>query len=544
MHINAADLVFLGGQVITVNEKDERVSAVAIQGEHIVAVGEDADIAQWIGPETDVIQLNGRSLLPGFIDSHLHFALYGTNKLSADCKTEVHSLSDIKERLTQLIEKTPKGAWVRGWGYNDTKLAENRHPTRWDLDELSTEHPIMLVRTCSHISVCNSIALELAGINENTPDPDGGEIGRDENGVPNGLLKETAHMSVYDLAGFSEEDIIQGLQLADQDYHQLGITSVHDAGGYGPIQMRAMQKAVQEHKIKTRIYAIWGAMNNSDAFVSDVLKTGLTTGIGNAFFKIGPAKLFLDGSSSGPTCATREPYTSQPDYSGIQYYSEDEVYRILGEAHKKGWQITAHAIGDKAVELMLNCIEKALAEHPRENHRHRIEHAGMVPPDLLERMKQLGVVPIPNPVFFHEFGDGYLKNYGEKRVSTMFPAASYVREGIVAAGGSDSPITTCHPLRGIQTAVTRRTETGQTVGEDERLSILEAIRLFTFNGAYASFDEAIKGSIEVGKLADLVVLNDAILDVPEDQISEMKVDLTLINGEVVFERGGITSHAN
>ncbi|MCL6599012.1 MAG: amidohydrolase [Alicyclobacillus macrosporangiidus] len=531
-----ADTVILNGQVITVDARNRIASAVAVRGNRILAVGGNDSVSALVGPDTRVIDARGRSVLPGFIDSHLHFAMYGTNQLSADCKTGVTSLSTIQERLRHQAEKTPKGRWVRGWGYNDAKLAERRHPTRWDLDAVSTEHPILLVRTCGHISVCNSRALELLGISENTPDPEGGEIGRDARGTPNGLLKESAHMAAFQRAMFTEAELLEGLRIADRHFHQAGITSVHDAGGYGPLQMRVMQQAAQSRAIKTRVYAIWCSLNESDRFVSDVLKTGICTGLGDAYFRIGPAKLFLDGSSSGPTCATRQPYLSMPDYSGIQYYSQAEVNRVLGAAHRQGWQITAHAIGDRAVEMMINCIEQALAEYPRTNHRHRIEHAGMVPPDLLCRIKKLGIVPIPNPAFFYEFGDGYLRNYGEERVSYMFPVASYLREGIVAAGGSDAPITTHNPLRGIQTAVTRQTESGRSTGEAERISVLDAIRLFTYNGAYASFEEHLKGSLEPGKLADIVVLNAPILDVDPQMIATLQVDLTMIDGEVVYAR--------
>lgn len=534
-----ADVVFRNGQVITVNRDNAIVSAVAVCGRYIIAVGDDKTIGGLIGPKTKVIDAKGRSLLPGFIDSHVHFAMYGANKLSAaNCKHGVTNLETILKRLRTMAEKTPNGQWVRGRGYNEIKLDELRHPTRWDLDRVSTVHPIILVRTCGHISVCNSVALKLAGIDERTPDPDGGEIGRDVNGMPNGLLKESAHMAMFQRAAFSSEEILQGLLIADRDFHEMGISSVHDAGGCGAIQMRVMQDAASKRAIKTRVYAMWCSLGDSDRFISDVLKTGISTGLGNEYFRIGPVKLFLDGASSGPTCATRQPYTSMPNYSGIQYYTQERVNQVLGAAHANGWQITAHAIGDRAVEMILECIENSLLAHPRLNHRHRIEHAGMVPPDLMGRLGGLGVIPVSNPVFFNEFGDGYLHNYGPERVSHMFPLGSYVREGIPVACGSDAPVTTHNPLRGIQTAVTRITGTGESTGDSERISILDAIRLFTFNGAYASFEEGLKGSLEPGKLADIVVLDSPILGVAPMAIASTQVEMTMIDGEIVFSRTG------
>jgi predicted amidohydrolase YtcJ len=528
-----ADYVFINGEVITVNPEDHIFQAAAVRGDEICAVGTTEEILRLRGPKTRVIDLQGNSLLPGFIDSHLHMLLYGTNQLGVDCKNGVQSIDEITAKLAERARITPEGEWVRGWGYNDQRLIEGRHPTRRDLDEVSMEHPIIAVRTCNHISVVNSKALELLGITRDTPDPEGGQIARGEDSEPTGVLKETAHMSAFEASRYSPEEMIEALTIANHDFVHLGITSVHEAGGYGPDQMRAMYRAVAEGRVKVRTYAMVCSLNRSEEFVRKMIAAGLVTGVGDERFRIGPAKIFTDGSSSGPTCATREPYTSDTNDSGILYYSQEEINGILGAAHREGFQITAHAIGDRAVEMIINCIEKALEEHPREDHRHRIEHAGMVPPDLMERMKRLGIVPIPNPAFFYEFGEGYVKNYGG-RVEHMFPLADYAKEGIVAASGSDTPVTVPSPMRGVYCAVTRRTESGTPVGETQRTTLMHAIRSFTLNGAYASFEEDRKGSIEVGKLADLVVLDGSILSAPPEGILSMKPTLTMINGEIVF----------
>jgi len=529
-----ADYIFVNGEVVTVNPRDDVAQAAAVRDNEICAVGTTEEVSQLAGPKTRVIDLQGNSLLPGFIDSHLHMLLYGTNQLGVDCKNDIGSVGGIKDRLAERARNTPEEEWVRGWGYNDTKLAEERHPTRWDLDEVSVEHPVIAVRTCNHISVVNSKALELLGIGRDTPDPEGGSIGRDENGEPTGVLKETAHMLAFEASRYSPSEMVEALSIADRDFVRLGITSIHEAGGYGPDQMRAMYRAVAEGHAKVRIYAMVCSLNRSEEFVEKMVKAGIVTGVGDERFRIGPAKIFTDGSSSGPTCATREPYTSDPNDSGILYYSQEEIDEILGTAHERGFQITAHAIGDRAVEMVMNCIEKALAEHPREDHRHRIEHAGMVPPDLMERMKRLGIVPIPNPAFFYEFGEGYVRNYGE-RVEHMFPLSDYRRQDIVAASGSDTPVTVPNPLRGIYCAITRKTESGTPVGESQRTNLLHAIRSFTQNGAYASFEEDRKGSIEVGKLADLVALDGPILSSTPERILSMRPTLTMIDGELVFE---------
>ncbi len=529
----AADYVFVNGEVVTVNPNDEVAQAVAVEGGRIQAVGTTEEILSLRGPRTRVVDLEGSSLLPGFIDSHLHMLLYGTNRLGVDCKNGVGSIEEMVERLSKKVSETPGGEWVRGWGYNDQKLSEGRHPTRDDLDRVSEDHPVIAGRTCGHISAVNSRALELLGITRETPDPEGGRIERDGGGEPTGVLKETAHMNAFQESRYSPGQMVEAMGIANDDFVRLGITSVHDAGGYGPEQMRAMYGAVASGRVKVRVYAMVCSLNRSEEFVEKMVAAGLVTGVGDERFRVGPAKIFTDGSSSGPTCATREPYTSDPNDSGILYYSQEEIDDILGVAHREGFQITAHAIGDKAVEMVMNCIEKALGERPREDHRHRIEHAGMVPPDLMERMKRLGIVPIPNPAFFYEFGEGYVKNYGG-RIEHMFPLADYSREGVVAASGSDAPVTVPNPMRGIYCALTRRAESGTPVAETQRITLMHAIRSFTINGAYASFEEDRKGSIEVGKLADLVALDGSILSASPEGILSMKPTLTMINGEIVY----------
>jgi hypothetical protein len=530
----SANLVFVNGQVITVDSNNRIAQAVAVSANRIVAVGTNDDVKPFIGLNTNVIDLKGKSLLPGFIDSHIHLTLLGTNKRAVNCKAaHIRSIADILKDLKELAAKTPKGEWVRAFGFNESAIAEQRYLTRWELDSVSVDHPILVVRTCAHNSIANSTALARAGITPNTPDPEGGRIVRDANGTPTGVLIETAHMNMFELAKYTDDELRSGMAAASSDLLAAGITSIHDAGGYGADNFRIMQQAVRNREVKVRVYAMVGALNDSPRFVRTMIASGITTGVGDERFRVGPAKIFTDGSSSGPTVATREPYTSNPNDYGILYYSQEEINDIFCEAHEKGFQVTAHAQGDRAIEMVLNGIETALRKHPRPNHRHRIEHAGLSMPDLLSRMKKLGVVPTPNPAFFYEFGDGYVKNYGE-RVHHMYPARDFIDLGIVAAAGSDSPVTDYHPLHGLQSALLRKSKTGQVVGARQKIGLMEAIRLFTYNGAYASFEENIKGSIEAGKLADLVVLNGDILNTPYESIRDLQSILTVLDGEIVY----------
>ncbi|AXN41469.1 amidohydrolase [Peribacillus butanolivorans] len=531
-----ADIVFINGEVITVDQKNKVVEAVAVKGDRISAVGSNREVKDFIGEETKVIDLQGKTLLPGFIDAHIHLILHGVNQLAVSCKDEhIKSIEDLLNDLKEKASTIPKGEWIRAWGFNETVVKEKRYPTIAELDAISVEHPIIVSRTCSHISVVNSKALEIAKINENSENPTGGIIEKDKTGRFTGRLIETANMIMTEIAGYTESELMKAVKIASEHFVAAGITSIHEAGAYGPESFRLLQQAVKSKDIRVRIYAMIGSLNNSHEFVNKMVEAGVVTGTGDERFKIGPAKLFTDGSSTGPTIATRETYSSDPDNFGILYYSEEEIYQVLGQAHKKGYQITVHAQGDRAIEMYLNCVEKALEESPRKDHRHRIEHAGISSPDLQERMKNLELIPIPNPPFPYEFGDIYIQHYGN-RVNHMYAVRDFIDNGIIAAGGSDAPVTDYNPLLGIHVAVNRRSQSGSEIGVAQSISVMEAIKLYTWNGAYASFEEDIKGSIEVGKLADFVVLTDSILKVNPLHIKDLQVESTIIDGEILYHR--------
>ncbi len=533
------EYLFINGEIITVNEKDQVVEAVAVCGNKITAVGSNESILKLKDDHSEIIDLKGKTLLPGFIDSHLHISVYGTNCLSISCQNEkIKSIRELLQEIQMKADQTPKGQWIRAWGYNESLISDKRFPTKEELDDITSEHPIMISRICGHISLVNSYALKVANIDRNTPDPQGGIIDKTAAGELSGLLLENAHMKMFNIAAFSEEELSKAHIVASEHFAEKGITSIHDATGYGLDNLRVLQADSKRGLIKQRVYAMVGALNNAQDIVKHIVKAGIFTGLGDERFRIGPVKLFLDGSSSGPTIWTREPYTSDPNNYGVHYFSQEEVDELLIHAHEIGWQITAHAQGDAAIEMLLNTIEKAQQLHPREEARHRIEHAGVAAPDLIERMKSLNVIPTPNPAFLYDYGDGYVKNYGV-RANYIYPLNTYQNAGIPAAIASDSPVTDFDPLRGIYTAVTRKSSSGEVIGEENRVSLLEAIRMYTLNGAYASFEENIKGSIEPGKLADLILLDRSIVQAGIDELLEAEVEWTMIDGEMVYTNSKI-----
>lgn len=533
-----ADIVFINGEVITVDPAQTIQEGVAVKGNLIIDTGTSDEMKEHIGSKTKVIDLKGRSLLPGFIDAHLHLTIYGTNLLGASCvDPHIQSLKDIFNELRKKVENTGVGEWIRAWGFNEHEVEERRFPTREELDALSMDHPIVIIRTCNHTSIANSKALEMAGFTNQSVNPEGGIVEKDDFGELTGRLMESAHMQLFAEASFSDEELKRAMKLAADAFVNVGITSIHDAGGYGsgPDILRVMQQSSMSGDIKVRVYAMIGSLTDSKTFIRRMVDAGVVTGLGDNRFKIGPAKLFTDGSSTGPTIATRQPYDSDPENKGILYYRQEELDAVLGEAHKKGFQITAHAQGDRAIEMVLNCIERALFEHPRDDHRHRIEHAGVASPDLQKRMKQLNVIAIPNPAFMYMNGELYVENYGE-RVQVMYPARDYIDASIPCAFASDTPVIQCDPLLGIHAAVNRKTKSGQGVGVRQSIDVLEAVKAYTWMGAYASFEEQSKGSIEIGKLADLVVLNESLLAVEKEEIKDLHVDMTMIDGEILFEK--------
>jgi predicted amidohydrolase YtcJ len=531
-----ADKLFFDGNILTMNQKNAEEECLAIKDGEIIFVGSGQEGEKYKDSKTEVVDLKGRSLIPGFIDAHLHMGVLGMNCSAIDCRYPyVKSIEDIKKKIRIRAEAVAPRTWIRGWGYDHSKLKEGRHPNKLDLDQVAPDNPVMLTRTCAHTSTFNSRGLEVAKVNRDTPEIEGGVIERDEEGNPLGVMKENAHMFMMKVAMPTEEELMQAFRLANDILIREGITSVHDSGGYGQMQMAVQRKAVEQGVIDIRINAMVFSFIENLEFVEEYIKKEPDTKK-DPHFRVGPIKLMIDGSSSGPTAATLEPYTSNPHFSGILSMDPEMVEDIVLRAHQRGHQVTTHAVGDRAVDVISSTIEKAIEAYPRKDHRHRIEHCAIVNDALLDRIERTKILPVPQPIFLYEFGDGYIRNYGEDRTNRMFTCKSFIDRGILAAGSSDCPITFSNPLMGIHLAVNRVTQSGAKISQKERIPKMEALRMFTYNGAYASFEEDLKGSLEVGKVADMVVLSEDFTKCSDDRIKDIKVDMTIIDGKIVYER--------
>jgi predicted amidohydrolase YtcJ len=530
-----ADLIFTGGRVHIIDAGGHEAEALAVAGDRILRAGSDAEICALAGPQTRTVELRGRSLLPGFIDAHCHFTWLGGAQSEIDCKAPgMGSIAALAEAVRERAATLPPGTWIRGRGYDQSRLAERRHPNRFDFDPVSPLHPVIFTRTCGHICAANSRAMALAGVDDTTPDPPAGRFDRAD-GRNLGVAYEQAQTAFARASARSREELRDALIAANRVYLQAGTTTIHDAGGLAGPAMGIAQDLIRDGALQVRIYAFALVGLGSEAGLT-YIDAGVHTGFGDDRLRLGAFKVVTDGSSSGPTAATRRPYRSNPSDSGILYWEQEQLDAMIGRAHRAGFQVTMHTLGDRAIEQGLNAIGRALREAPRPDPRPRLEHCGICPPDLQTRVRELGVTPAMQPAFFWEFGDGYLVNYGPERAGVMFPVRSLVEAGVRVAGSSDAPVTDHRPLFGIEQAMTRATSGGEVCGASERVDLRTAIRLYTINAAYAAFDERKKGSLEPGKLADLVLLDADLTRVPATEIRDVPVAMTVSGGRVVYER--------
>ncbi|MBD3846743.1 amidohydrolase [Bosea sp. SSUT16] len=536
-----ADIVLRNGPIWCGREEGV-VEALAIWQGRVLAAGRNDEIAPLVGPKTQVIDLKGRLATPGLNDSHLHLISLGMTMGWVNSKPEAAPTLDALLGAIAARAATAKpGEWILSRGYDQTKLDTGRHPWREELDRAAPNNPVMLVRTCGHIAICNSEALRLGGIDENSPTPQGGLI-EQQNGRLTGLLAENARAPVQAaIPAPTEEELVAAIERGGQYLLSLGITSCMDAavgqkGGFGEIA--AYHRAKRDGRLPVRT---WLTLLGDDgrSIVPQCYDAGLISGTGDEMLMVGAVKLFLDGSAGGRTAWMSEPYLGEDKTTGVWMWSDDELERMVLDAHVKGYQLACHAIGDAAIEQLITAYEKALAAHPDPDRRHRIEHCGFSTPAQHERMVKAGIYPCPQQVFIHDFGDAYIKVLGPERALPSYPFRTWFDLGLKPATGSDGPVCDPNPFPNFHTMLTRQTWKGTVMDERQRVSIEEALQAYTEYGAFSQKQENVKGRLSPGYLADVAVFSrDLLTASPGDILGETRCDLTILEGRIVYERAG------
>jgi predicted amidohydrolase YtcJ len=518
-----ADLVLMGGNVLTMCSSQPSAEAVAVKKDRIVQAGTNEEIRRWIGDDTKVIDLQGKTVIPGLTDSHIHVGDFGKFLMWVDLK-DADSVEEMQRKIRERAQKISEERWIIGSGWDQTRFAEKRYPNRWDLDEASTDNPVILYHQCGRVCVVNSKALELAGVTKETKSPSGGKIETDaETGEPTGILRENATDLVWKtIPEPSEEEVIEGASLACKKIVEAGVTSIHWIVT-SSTEISVIQKLRAENKLPLHVYTIIPA---------NLLDQVNSSGSGDNKDRNLGVKVFVDGSLAARTAALREPYSDDAESKGQLLYSQQELDALVAEVHKANFRLVMHAMGDQAIGMALTAIEKALVEAPRKDHRYRLEQASVLNSKLIQRIKELGVMVSVQPkCVLSEFSVwAAVDRLGSERARWLYPLKTLINEGIRVVGGSDCPMEPLSPLQGVQAAVTRE------FFPEERISVDEALRMYTVNAAYASFEETVKGSIEEGKLADLTVLSGDPTAVPPSKIGDINVDVTIVGGKVVYQK--------
>jgi len=531
-----ADLVLQNGRIFTVDRNNPLAEAVAVTGNRIAAVGSDREIGKYIKPGlTRVIDLGGKFMVPGFNDAHVHFFSLGSALEKVDL-VGITSYGQMRERVEARAKELEPGQWVIGRGWDQTLVPGGAWPTKGVIDPVTRDNPVSLSRVDGHSVLVNSYVLKESGITKDTPDPEGGEIVRDpDTGEPTGVLKENAMGLVkrprdHEVDG---EDSERHLKLALELAKKLGVTSIHHIGS----GLEFFEQAAGNGELTVRVYYCPKLTDDPETLEEySELKEKYSS---NPLIRFGFLKSFIDGTLGSATAALFEPYNDNPSTSGVLVIKLEELEKMVLEADRRGFQIGIHAIGTRGNHLVLDIYEKAIQLNGRRDSRHRIEHTQILTEEDLPRLARLGVIASMQPS--HCITD---KRYAEDRLGKKRCRYAYAWRSVLSAGahvafGTDAPVEILNPMDGLYAAVTRKNRGGESGNgwiPQEKLTMEEAIELYTLGSAYASFEEELKGSIQPGKLADMAVLSQNLLEISEDKIQETEVVYTIFDGRVIYER--------
>ena len=512
-----SDLILFNANIITMDPAFPHAQLVAIQNGKILAVSDNESIVDLKKRNTKTIDCKGKTISPSFIDSHCHLLAFAESLVTLNLKPQnnVRSISDIQGKIRQLSQELPPGTWIRGRGYNEFYLTEKRHPTRWDLDAATVAHPVKLTHRSGRAHVLNTLGLKLVGISEETADLQEGLIDRHiETGEPTGLLFGMGGYLSKAVPSIDNNQMEQGIKLASAELCSLGITSIHDASPRNNFKRWEILSGWKDHGLlKPRISMILG-LEGFDEY----RKNKFSAQVGENQLYPGGVKIIVH------------------ETTGQLSPSQEELNDIVFQIHRSGFQAVLHAIEERTIEAACRAIEYALKKMPRVDHRHRIEHCSVCTPPLAKRLASLRIMVVTQPSFIYYNGERYLRTVPSKNLKHLYPIATLIKHGVKVAGSSDCPIVPANPLIGIYSAVSRRAENGEFILPEERISPLEALQMYTNFAAKTTFEETIKGSIAPGKLADLIVLSGDPTELPIDEIKDIEVEMTILNGEIVWDK--------
>ena len=536
--MTGANHVLINGKVFTADDDRRWATAIAIHNGIITYVGDDPDAArQAAGPDPEVTDLDGRTATPGLIDAHCHPLYYGGSLANIDLQTGVESVQDILDRVAEAAARTPKGEWLIGWGYYTQTIREGRPPNRRELDSVAPDHPIELRQRSGHETATNSLGLKLGGYTRDTPDPEGGLIERDESGELTGVLIENAAHALNQAASpdRTPERDEADLRRAIDSFLSFGITSVGEANVTGP----AMLKLYQKVQADTSVPRVRFNLMLAHSYVLEPVEAlGLQGGFGNKWLRAGVVKFFIDGTEGQRTAKVSQPYSDDSGNTGMWMFSPDEFRERVIRSHQAGWQCAVHAIGDAAIELTLDAYRDAQARDPRPDLRHRIEHASLLRPDLVERLAHEQVIPVPGGRFASNDYPVLIERFGAERVRWYQPWNAMLERNIPVPVSSDAPVQSPDPARNFWAIVNSRSEFERehVMQPEERINLEETLIAYTRNGAYASQEEHIKGTLRAGMLGDVTVFNTDLFSVDPLELDDVKADLTIVGGAVAYRR--------
>jgi predicted amidohydrolase YtcJ len=530
-----ADLVLVGGRIHAMDGRAQPAQALAVRGDRILALGTDAEVRAFAGPGTRVLDLGGRTVLPGLIDTHTHAFDACRARVSGWLDLGVPAVGSLAEAVARVAQAPAGEPWILGDRWDESKWPERRYLRRDDLDAVTGERPAYLEHVSGHAAVLNSAGLRRAGITRDTKDPVGGAIEHNAAGEPTGVVKDTAMglaLAHLPPSTFGPAERLATAARVSDEALAVGLTTLHDSA-LVPEGLRAYQEADAAGRLRVRVRAIpLIPADGADEAIAHLRALGVHTGHGSAHLRWGAVKFFTDGGMAARTIAVTPPGPSaDPANLGLLRWETPKLAAAMKAAHELGWQITAHAIGDRAVAQVLDALETALGPAPGD-HRSRIVHCGVTTPALLDRIARLGVAVDHNPPFVYWIGD-WFRNYGEARAQSAYRGRSYEQRGIRVSGGSDFPVTPLSPWWGLWAAVERKEyRTGDVLGADEAVDARTALRWYTAGAAWSGFEEDDTGTLAAGRWADLIVVDRDPLAVPAAQIKDTRVLAVMVGGEV------------